>query len=76
MSVATRSNHKLSFKYFGPYTIVQRIGKVAYKLLLPPNSTVHPVFHVSQLKKVVGVAPSQSISSTLPDILSAHQTPV
>jgi hypothetical protein len=35
ISMATRANHKLSFKYFGPYPIIQRIGAVAYKLQLP-----------------------------------------
>lgn len=56
-SVAKRANHKLSFKYFGPYEILARVGKVAYKLRLPDNSQVHPVLHVSQLKKMV--PPSQ-----------------
>jgi hypothetical protein len=47
---------KLSPRYVGPYLIVQRIGKVAYKLELPPELTgVHPVFHVSQLWKCVVV---------------------
>eukprot|EP00253_Pinus_taeda_P004931 PITA_04931 len=32
----------------------QRIGEAAYKLALPPTVKVHPVFHVSCLKKVIG----------------------
>ncbi|XP_070036817.1 uncharacterized protein [Nicotiana tomentosiformis] len=33
----------------------KRVGQVAYRLELPPEmSLVHPVFHVSMLKKVVG----------------------
>ncbi|XP_070017549.1 uncharacterized protein [Nicotiana sylvestris] len=46
---------KLSSRYVGSYKVVQRISQVAYKLELPPEmSLVHPVFHVSMLKKVVG----------------------
>jgi hypothetical protein len=47
---------KLSPRYVGPYPIVKKIGKVTYKLELPPELTgVHPVFHVSQLRKCVVV---------------------
>jgi hypothetical protein len=51
VSVARRSTQKLGFKFFGPYQILSRVGNVSYKLKLPDSSCIHPVIHVSQLKK-------------------------
>ncbi|XP_049399714.1 uncharacterized protein LOC125863739 [Solanum stenotomum] len=46
---------KLSLRYIGPYKIIRRVGQVAYELELPQElSTVHPVFHVSMLRKCIG----------------------
>jgi hypothetical protein len=49
-SLAPRAHQKLSFRYFGPYKVLSRIGSVAYELELSASSTVHLVFHVSLLK--------------------------
>ena len=46
---------KLSPRYVGPYEILKRVGKVAYELKLPIElAPVHPVFHISMLKKCIG----------------------
>ena len=45
---------KLSPRFFGPFEILKRIGKVAYELaLLPTLAGVHDVFHVSMLRKYI-----------------------
>lgn len=37
---------KLLAKRYGPFVIVQLIGKNSVKLYLPPNMRIHPVVHV------------------------------
>lgn len=67
--VALRKNLKLSSKCYGPFTILQEIGKVACKLQLPPNNTTHLVFHVSLLKKKISskYIPSPTLPLTTHD---------
>ena len=42
------------------------MGQVAYQLALPSQSKLHPIFHVSCLKKVIGTR--CQIQSNLPEL--------
>jgi hypothetical protein len=72
-SLAPRSIQKLAFKFFGPFRIVERIGQVAYKLQLPASSSIHPVFHVCQLKKAITAA--DEVIDYFPDDLNSSRVP-
>lgn len=72
-SVAPRAHHKLMFKYYGPYQILDRVGKVAYRLALPVTSRIHPVIHVSQLKKAIGA--NVQVQTQLPSPLDVLLVP-
>ena len=52
--VAMRSNLKLSPRFYGPFQVIKKIGVVAYKVDLLIDAKIHPVFHVSCLKKKLG----------------------
>ncbi|KAA3484591.1 DNA/RNA polymerase superfamily protein [Gossypium australe] len=46
------SEKQESPRVIGPYEIVERVGPVSYKLILPPElEMIHNVFHVSMLRQ-------------------------
>ncbi|XP_051120403.1 uncharacterized protein LOC127244109 [Andrographis paniculata] len=71
-SVARRPHHKLAAHFYGPFAVEGRVGQAAYKLTLPPSSRIHPVFHISQLRRVVGEHP---VASELPNSLELPVSP-
>lgn len=52
-SLAPRAHQKLAFRFFGLYRVLARIDFVAYKREFPVHSSIHPIFHVSQLSKLL-----------------------
>jgi hypothetical protein len=72
-SLAQRSSNKLAFCFFGPFLVTEKIEQSAYRLQLPPDCLIHPVFHVSQLKKAI--SPATVVSPELPDISNQFQVP-
>lgn len=41
---------KLTQQYVGPFCISEKIGRLAYRLAIPPHWKIHPVFSVAQLE--------------------------
>ncbi|XP_073111078.1 uncharacterized protein [Elaeis guineensis] len=66
-----RGSPKFQAKYYGPYQIIECIGKTAYKLHLPSDALIHNVFHVSLSKPAHA---SVVASSELPPL--SHQSTV
>ena len=54
-SLKKKGAEKIQPRFYGPYKISKKVGEVDYEFDLPANNKIHNVFHVSCLKKEVGI---------------------
>lgn len=84
-TLGKHTHPKLAPRFVGPFQALAKVGSVAYRLALPPEVGIHPVFHVSMLWKAVGtnfpvlqippsLAPNLTIVITLMAVLGLRQS--
>jgi hypothetical protein len=73
-------HEKLAPRYIGLYKVLKRVRAVAYRLELPEEmSDIHPVFHVSQLRRCLKVLEEKRVPVETIDLqpdLRYHEVPV
>ena len=66
LKLLNQPSKKFRSRYVGPYKIIEKISSQAFKLDLPSNMKVHPVFHISLLKEFNSLMPETEIPDNIP----------
>jgi len=51
LKLLNQPSKKFRSRYIGPYNIIEKISSQSYKLDLPLNMKVHPIFYIGLLKE-------------------------
>jgi len=66
---STQPSKKLSEKNLGRYSIIAQVGSLSFTLHLPDSMcTIHPIFHISQLKPAIPNTILDCIQPPLPPV--------
>ena len=66
---------KLTQQYVGPFRIIERVGRLAYRLQIPHHWKIHPVFTIAQLEPYTTGDPFERELPPQPLDLRADQLP-
>jgi len=69
---------KLTAKFIGPFVVKKVLSPLNYELSLPSSLPIHPVFHISKLRKFINSDESfpnrvQEPNRPLPEIADEHE---
>ena len=76
LHVAQGLTPKFMAKFAGPFPVVKHVFDDAYKLVLPPEIKLHPVFHVLLLKEYFedSVRPErEQMLRPVPELVGNHE---
>lgn len=48
---------KVAQRFVGPFRVIEKIGRLAYKPRIPPHWKIHPVFTIAQLEPYISGDP-------------------
>ena len=70
-----RPSASLNDKYWGPFPIKQKVGQSSYKLELPPQTRIHPIFNSNVFKRAAtNLFPGQRFQNEPPpDIIEGQE---
>jgi hypothetical protein len=68
-----RPSRKLGERRYGPFKIIEKLSDLNYRLELPPNWKIHPVFHVDKIRKYHEDPNNPNYSEPPPDLIDDHE---